>query len=452
MCPFRGFTIICVCACMMIAIAVPEAMGSDDPGQILRRRATVPSTQDTDQEPDTEAGNDANAEPDSAQPEQAPAAEEETPQQQMARLKQEWQDLQAEIDFAAERFRAERDPKQQSDLKKVYLEMLGQADGLIAQLKHAAEKVFADGGDDQAARTLMGIMMNDAEAGKDAETLRLGDVLIQGNVNPDYFAIAAQAKRLSIDAREVFEELQLRQAEAKADDLPRVTLVTDQGEIILELFENQAPHTVANFINLVEKGFYDGLKFHRVIEGFMAQGGCPKGDGTGGPGYDIPCECYTPEARRHFTGSLSMANAGKDTGGSQFFLTFRRTKALDGRHTVFGRIISGMDVLDKLARTYDSLTNQPLANVTPSVIQSAKVLRKRDHEYVPKKMEKASGAEPEPESDSPPTQPESGGEPATPDADSGSEGKEPSEGPSEGDSGSDGESVSIDLVAGAPTA
>ena len=130
----------------------------------------------------------------------------------------------------------------------------------------------------------------------------------------------------------------------------------------------------------------------------MAQGGDPDGNGTGGPGYNIACECYTPDARRHFTGSLSMAHAGRDTGGSQFFLTFRRTTPLDGKHTVFGRVIHGMDLLDQLNRTYDSQTNQPLPGVTPDVIESAEVLRKREHEYKPTKV----GETEEPEATEPP--------------------------------------------------
>ena len=149
-----------------------------------------------------------------------------------------------------------------------------------------------------------------------------------------------------------------------------------------ELFENEAPNTVANFISLVEKGFYDGLTFHRVLPGFMAQGGCPNGTGTGGPGYSIPCECYQENHRLHFRGSLSMAHAGRDTGGSQFFLTFRPTKQLDGKHTVFGRVIKGMDVLPQIQRRDPESPNPP----TPDKIIEAKVLRKRDHPYEPKKV------------------------------------------------------------------
>jgi len=175
-------------------------------------------------------------------------------------------------------------------------------------------------------------------------------------------------------------EQKIRAAEAEADDLPRVQLQTGKGTIVLELFENETPNTVANFIHLVEKGYYDGLAFHRVLPGFMAQGGCPRGDGSGGPGYRIPCECHQDQFRRHFRGSLSMAHRGRDTGGSQFFLTFVRTSHLDGKHTVFGRVVEGMDVLSRLARIDPS---QPRPGLQPDKIIKASVLRKRPHEYTP---------------------------------------------------------------------
>ena len=117
------------------------------------------------------------------------------------------------------------------------------------------------------------------------------------------------------------EEQKVREAEKDAK-LPYVLIKTTAGDIVVELFEDEAPNTVANFISLVEKGFYNGLTFHRVLPGFMAQGGDPNGNGTGGPGYCIPCECQKPNARKHFRGTLSMAHAGKDTGGSQFIFTF----------------------------------------------------------------------------------------------------------------------------------
>jgi cyclophilin family peptidyl-prolyl cis-trans isomerase len=146
------------------------------------------------------------------------------------------------------------------------------------------------------------------------------------------------------------------------------------------LCENEAPIATANFISLVEKKYYDGLTFHRVLPGFMAQGGDPKGDGSGGPGYTIPDECRQDNHRIHFRGSLSMAKtAAPDTGGSQFFLTFVPTSHLDGKHTVFGRVVEGFDVLAKLQRT------EPGAPGTPDKIVKATVLSKRPHKYEPVK-------------------------------------------------------------------
>ncbi len=175
-------------------------------------------------------------------------------------------------------------------------------------------------------------------------------------------------------------EQTIRAAESKADDLPRVKLQTTAGTMVIELYENQAPNTVANFIHLVEKGFYDGLVFHRVIGSFMAQGGDPTGTGRGGPEWAIACECYREDYRRHFRGTLSMAHAGKDTGGSQFFLTFVPTPHLDGRHTAFGRVIEGLDVLPKIVR------RDPGDTIAPTQITKATVIRKRDHAYEPKKL------------------------------------------------------------------
>ena len=163
------------------------------------------------------------------------------------------------------------------------------------------------------------------------------------------------------------KEKALRQASAQAKDCPIVRLQTTAGDMTIELFANEAPNTVANFIELVNKGFYNGLTFHRVLQSFMAQGGDPNGNGTGGPGYCIPCEVDNPNARIHFRGTLSMAHAGKDTGGSQFFITFRPTKWLDGKHTVFGRVQTGLDVLAKIARN-------PETGVEPTRIIKAEVV------------------------------------------------------------------------------
>lgn len=120
---------------------------------------------------------------------------------------------------------------------------------------------------------------------------------------------------------------------------------TEKGNIVIELFEKEAPNTVDNFVKLINKGFYNGLKFHRVIDNFMVQGGCPTGTGTGGPGYSIKCEI---NPKKHRTGTLSMAHAGKNTGGSQFFITHAPQPHLDGIHTVFGQVKEGMDVVNKI--------------------------------------------------------------------------------------------------------
>lgn len=124
------------------------------------------------------------------------------------------------------------------------------------------------------------------------------------------------------------------------------TFDTDRGPIRVELAADKAPLTVANFVNLAKRGFYDGLSFHRVINDFMIQGGCPKGTGTGGPGYK-----FEDEARNglgHERGVLSMANAGPNTNGSQFFITHVSTPWLDGKHTVFGKVLEGQEVVDSV--------------------------------------------------------------------------------------------------------
>ncbi len=127
------------------------------------------------------------------------------------------------------------------------------------------------------------------------------------------------------------------------------TLDTDRGVIRVRLFDRDAPGTVTNFETLAKKGYYDGLTFHRVIPDFMIQGGCPKGDGTGGPGYKVKCET-AKNPNKHGRGALSMAHAGKDTGGSQFFITHRPCPHLDGLHTVFGQVTAGLEVVDAIRK------------------------------------------------------------------------------------------------------
>jgi cyclophilin family peptidyl-prolyl cis-trans isomerase len=249
------------------------------------------------------------------------------------------------------------DPAQAIRLANV-LDKAGASDGKIDMMAAAAAMVISQL--DEAAAWLTKAEAHGVEKAKIAE--------LQASI---------EAERPKVDA-----EMAKRKADADADDRPRVTITTSKGDVVVELFEDDAPNTVANFISLVEKGFYDGTLFHRVIGGFMAQGGDPTGAGAGGPGHTIACECDLPTARKHFLGSLSMAHAGKDTGGSQFFLTFRPTEHLDGKHTVFGRVIEGFDVLPKLTRTQDN-EGESIPGASPDRIEKATVLRKRDHAYVP---------------------------------------------------------------------
>ncbi|HEY0309560.1 MAG TPA: peptidylprolyl isomerase [Luteimonas sp.] len=124
------------------------------------------------------------------------------------------------------------------------------------------------------------------------------------------------------------------------------TFDTDRGPIKVELYPDKAPLTVANFVNLARRGFYDGLNFHRVIADFMIQGGCPEGSGRGGPGYRFEDEANNGIG--HERGVLSMANAGPNTNGSQFFITHVATPWLDGKHTVFGKVVEGLEAVDKV--------------------------------------------------------------------------------------------------------
>ncbi len=127
------------------------------------------------------------------------------------------------------------------------------------------------------------------------------------------------------------------------------TIETDKGTMEVEFYDKDAPKTVANFVKLAKAGYYNGLKFHRVIPDFVIQGGCPKGDGTGGPGYKIDCE-LDGDNQYHDRGVLSMAHAGRNTGGSQFFICHsrRNTAHLDRNHTCFGKVVDGLEVIDDI--------------------------------------------------------------------------------------------------------
>jgi peptidyl-prolyl cis-trans isomerase B (cyclophilin B) len=150
--------------------------------------------------------------------------------------------------------------------------------------------------------------------------------------------------------------------------MPKAIIKTEKGVMKVNFYSEDAPNTVDNFVTLSNKGFYDGLTFHRVIQDFVIQGGCPKGDGSGGPGYTIDCE-LDGENQYHERGVLSMAHAGRNTGGSQFFICHSRknTAHLDGNHTVFGKVTEGLDVIDEIEqgdRIEEIEEQEPTSNET----------------------------------------------------------------------------------------
>jgi cyclophilin family peptidyl-prolyl cis-trans isomerase len=316
-------------------------------------------------------------------------------------------------------------PEEAKDLEKQWHDLIDRGNKLLPELRQAGQEAYGEGAsvDPQLQRFLLklaqdAIETDDFEVAFDLATTMLKRAEQEKAPAPkelynvagiaafminDYDA-AEKYHQMAVDAgtwnesklgipiasklkdyRKYWEkERAAREEDAKKDDLPRVKISTTAGDMVVELFEDQAPDTVGNFISLIESDFYNGLAFHRVLPHFMAQGGDPKGDGTGGPGYQIYDEVDKPDHRRHFRGSLSMAKSQfKDTGGSQFFICFTPREHLDGVHTVFGRVIEGMDVLAKIQR----VDPENPKGVEKTKITSIEVLRKRDHQYLPRKVE-----------------------------------------------------------------
>lgn len=215
------------------------------------------------------------------------------------------------------------------------------------------------------------------------------------NATPEQVKLSAQPDKLAQADTGKSEDGPKSDAVVKGPSNPNDPVIefkTNKGTLTIELFEDDVPNTVANCISLVESGFYDGTQFHRIIKGFMAQGGDPnskdeakRGEwGMGGPGYNFDTEGGSDPKHKNVRGAISMANAGlrgnKGTNGSQFFLLFKDADYLNGKHCVFGQIIGGMDVLDKIEK--ESATDQdgepPRSKV---VIEKATVKHKRDHKY-----------------------------------------------------------------------
>lgn len=276
-------------------------------------------------------------------------------------------------------------PNEDRELSRFLVQLSAQAarGDRYEQAYQAAQFFIENGGEDRAIYNWMGISAYGTNRLDEAKKY-LEMAHKSGSLTPE-----AEAPRAGIDDALATwpAEQEFRAAEAEADDLPRVLLKTTKGDILLELFENEAPDTVGNYISLVEKGFYDGREFFRVIPGFMAQVGSPTDDGKGGPGYNIYCEVTKTPHRNHFAGSLSMAKTqARDTGGSQFFLTFAPRPQLNGLHTVFGRVIEGMDVLADIQKfnADEAKPGQPKPKFDKII--EATVVRKREHEYVPNKV------------------------------------------------------------------
>ncbi len=266
----------------------------------------------------------------------------------------------------------ERDP-QDLDAAEIMMQV-AYAKNRFDQAAEAADVVLKNAPENSLALNVAGVShfaIHDFD--ESVEILERAQEL--GALVPQLGGRYLETARKYVDYWKAEQEIRASEAAATGDEaLPRVLMKTSKGEILIELFENEAPNTVANFVMLVEKGYYDGVAFHRVINSFMAQGG-RKNPAAGGINYTIDCECYREDARRHFAGTLSMAHAGKDTGGAQFFLTHLPTEHLDqdvqpeAVHTVFGRVVEGMDAVAALKQG--------------DQIVSATVVRKRNHEYKP---------------------------------------------------------------------
>lgn len=394
--------------------AKPEAPADPKPAEGKPAEAKPADAKPADAKPEAKPADSKPEAPADAKP--SPEAEAATKafEAKMA----DWKTLLKDLRALKIKFQTAK-PDETDEIRKQFDALLVKGEQMLPELRTAAKAAYlaAPNVDLQLARFLAKMLADDIERDDFEAADELARALVENNceilevydaagvaafVKNDYdaaekyFQIASDAgvlksklgvefKGLVKSYREIWAaEQKLREAEAAKDDLPRVKISTTKGDIVVELFENEAPETVGNFVSLVENKFYDGLSFHRVLPGFMAQGGCPIGDGTGDPGYKIYCECYKDDHRKHFRGSLSMAKgASKDSGGSQFFLTFIPTVHLNGKHTVFGRVVEGLDVLAKIQRIDPQ---GPRKSADVDKIVKAEVLRKRDHKYEPNKV------------------------------------------------------------------
>jgi len=399
---FRG----CLVSCALLLMALDPAAVSRGDDSRADDRAADKSTA-ADQASTNRA--DGSKAPVSSAPVNSAAAQKT--KADFDRLFSQWKELLIQLRHLRNQYQ-NASSAEREEMAPQYRKLVSQGHALAAKLVTAAEKAYeaAPNADEKISDFLITNVADNIYADRMEEGMRIAQLMIKHNYanaaiynfagiaaftlhdfpNADiYLRKAAKARRIDelgqslvgeakIHQQYWEEEQKIRKAEAEADDLPRVKLETSKGDIVLELFENEAPIATANFINLIEQHYYDGLPFHRVIANFMVQGG---DDGKGGPGYSIPDECRQANARRHFRGSLSMAKTPEpDSGNAQFFVTLRPTPHLNGKHTVFGRVIEGWEVLPKINKI------EPDKGGTPDVIERAEVLRKRDHPYEAKKL------------------------------------------------------------------
>lgn len=289
---------------------------------------------------------------------------------------------------SVELFLAEKNPDE--DLVKIVRVMDAKLyeEGKVGKCYDVTQKLLAMFPDDEGLEIDMGrvaILHNDFETAASFADGNLGTIAEFPAFEKGLYGFVEQLKE------QFSRELELREAEAKADDLPRVELETTKGKIVIELFENEAPDTVGNFVNLVEIGFYDEMIFHPTYDKLLAQTGMMTKNQLRPTGYTIYDEVQRKDARDHFRGSVCMATEPDKTnvGSSIFYILHVPAPHIVDRDTVFGRVISGMDVVDSLQPTKkvdDKGQETTIEDIIPDTILSAKVIRKRDHEYVPNRV------------------------------------------------------------------
>ena len=334
-------SLICLCL-FSFASALADDKTAPPANPAPQADAKLPAAANPEKKADDKTPPPAKSEP-QADNKAAPAAKPGPRAEEFKRLHSELNSILAEMAQLQVRYRS-ADEQKQLELKQQWEETIRKGEKIAADLIEAAKKAYAEApnADSNLAEYLAQLLRDRVYLDDYEQANEIGKLLIDNNCPIKQISTLAGAAALAVsdfDRAEKYlrlavenneklsvgrdrdyvdgilgmfcnspqqfqdawaKEKAIREAEAKADDLPRVLLKTTKGDIELELFENEAPNTVANFISLVEKGFYNDLAFHRVLPGFMAQGGDPKGNGTGGPGYSIPCECYKPDHRAAF--------------------------------------------------------------------------------------------------------------------------------------------------------